>query len=246
MLLAEALTWLRPRPGGTYVDATLGAGGHAQSILDASAPDGRLLGLDLDSDALQLAGLQLRPYGDRVRLLQQSFRELPSALATAGLPAQSGVDGVLFDLGVSSMQLDQPQRGFAFNAEGPLDMRLDPGHGEPAATLVNRLPERELADLIYTYGEEPASRRIARAIVRRREVGPFPHHHRPGPHRRRGLRRVPGAAPAHPATRTFQALRIAVNDELGALEEALPAAAAALAPGGGWWRSPSTLSRTAS
>ena len=144
------------------------------------------------------------------------------------------------------MQLDQPQRGFAFNAEGPLDMRLDPGHGEPAATLVNRLPERELADLIYTYGEEPASRRIARAIVRRREVAPF----RTTTDLARTVAGASGASRerrrVHPATRTFQALRIAVNDELGALEEALPAAAGALAPGGGWWRSPSTLSRTAS
>jgi 16S rRNA (cytosine1402-N4)-methyltransferase len=232
VLPAEAITWLRPHPGGNYVDATLGAGGHARAILDASAPDGRLLGLDLDSDALQLASEQLRPYGDRVHLLQRSFRELPDALAAAGLPARGGVDGILFDLGVSSMQLDQPQRGFAFTAEGPLDMRLDPGSGEPAAALVNRLPERELADLLYTYGEEPASRRIARAIVRRREVAPF----RTTTDLARTVAGASGASRewrrVHPATRTFQALRIAVNDELGALEEALPAAAEALAPGG--------------
>jgi 16S rRNA (cytosine1402-N4)-methyltransferase len=239
--LTEAISWLRPHPGGVYVDATVGAGGHARAILEASAPDGRLLGLDLDADALRLAAEQLSPYGTRVRLERRSFRELPAALAAAGLaPAGEGagtVDGVLFDLGVSSMQLDRPERGFAFGAEGPLDMRLDPGAGEPAATLVDRLPERELADLLFTYGEEPAARRIARAIVRRREAAPF----RTttdlarvvagavlggGGAGRGGRRRV------HPATRTFQALRIAVNDELGALEEALPRAAPALAPGG--------------
>jgi 16S rRNA (cytosine1402-N4)-methyltransferase len=232
VLLAEALFWLRPRSGGVYVDATLGAGGHARAVLESSAPDGRLLGLDLDADAIRLASDRLRPFGDRVRLLQASFRDLPDALAAAGFGAPAGVDGILFDLGVSSMQLDRPERGFAFGAEGPLDMRLDPGSGEPAAALVARLPERELADLLYTYGEEPASRRIARAIVRRREVAPF--------RTTTDLARVvAGAAGSrggwrriHPATRTFQALRIAVNDELGALESALPAAVAALKPGG--------------
>jgi 16S rRNA (cytosine1402-N4)-methyltransferase len=240
VLLTEAISWLRPHAGGVYVDATVGAGGHARAILEASAPDGRLLGLDLDADALRLATEQLRPYGDRVRLERRSFRELPAALAAAGLAPEGApagaVDGVLFDLGVSSMQLDRPERGFAFGAEGPLDMRLDPGTGEPAAALVDRLPERQLADLLFTYGEEPAARRIARAIVRRRGAAPL----RTttdlarvvagavlgGGAGRGGWRRV------HPATRTFQALRIAVNDELGALEAALPAATAALEPGG--------------
>jgi 16S rRNA (cytosine1402-N4)-methyltransferase len=214
------------------VDATVGAGGHAHAVLASSAPDGRLLGLDLDADALRLASDRLRPFGARARLLQGSFRELPDALAAAGFGPQGGVDGILFDLGVSSMQLDRPERGFAFGAEGPLDMRLDPTGGESAADLVARLPERELADLLFAYGEEPASRRIARAIVRRREAAPF--------RTTTDLARVvAGAAGArggwrriHPATRTFQALRIAVNDELGALESALPAAAAALKPGG--------------
>jgi len=232
VLLAEVVFGLQPQPGGVFVDATLGAGGHACAVLEASAPDGRLLGLDLDADAIRLASDCLRPFGDRVRLLQASFRDLPDALAAAGFGAPAGVDGILFDLGVSSMQLDRPERGFAFGAEGPLDMRLDPGSGERAAALVARLPERELADLLYTYGEEPASRRIARAIVRRREVAPF--------RTTTDLARVvAGAAGSrggwrriHPATRTFQALRIAVNDELGALESALPAAVAALKPGG--------------
>jgi 16S rRNA (cytosine1402-N4)-methyltransferase len=237
VLPAETIFWLRPRPGGVYVDATVGAGGHARAVLEASAPDGRLLGLDLDPDALRLAADRLHPFGDRVRLAQASFRDLPDVLAAAAdwTDRAGGADGVLFDLGVSSMQLDRPERGFALGAEGPLDMRLDPGRGEPAAALVARLPERELADLLFAYGEEPAARRIARAIVRRRAVAPF--------RTTTDLARVvAGAAAAgganrgwrriHPATRTFQALRIAVNDELGALEAALPAAAAALAPGG--------------
>jgi 16S rRNA (cytosine1402-N4)-methyltransferase len=226
----EVLLWLQPRPGGTVLDATVGAGGHARAILDASAPDGRLLGLDVDADAVQLAGSALQPYGDRVRLLRRSFRHLPAALREAGLAPEGSLDGALFDLGVSSMQLDRPERGFAFSADGPLDMRLDPSAGEPASEVVNGLPEGELADVIFRYGEEPASRRIARAIVRRRAAAPFTS--------TADLARVVAAASGapwrrtHPATRTFQALRIAVNDELGALEAALPAAVAALKPGG--------------
>ncbi len=230
MLLAEVLTWLQPQPGKRYVDATVGAGGHARAILEASAPDGRLLGLDVDADALSLAANHLRIFGDRVRLEKGSFRELRSLLPASGF---GSVDGMLFDLGVSSMQLDRPGRGFSFAAEGPLDMRLDPDAGQPASVLVNTLPERELADLLFTLGEEPAARRIARAIARRRASRPFG--------TTTDLARVVGGAAGrggrtswriHPATRTFQALRIAVNDELGALECALPAAVDALAPGG--------------
>ncbi len=229
MLLAEVLTWLQPQPGKRYVDATVGAGGHARAILEASAPDGRLLGLDVDADALSLAANHLRIFGDRVRLEKGSFRELRSLLPASGF---GSVDGMLFDLGVSSMQLDRPGRGFSFAAEGPLDMRLDPDAGQPASVLVNTLPERELADLLFTLGEEPAARRIARAIARRRASRPFG--------TTTDLARVVGGAAGrggrtswriHPATRTFQALRIAVNDELGALECALPAAVDALAGG---------------
>jgi 16S rRNA (cytosine1402-N4)-methyltransferase len=233
VLAAEALAMLRPHPGETYVDATVGAGGHAQAVLEASVPDGRLVGLDVDADALRLAADRLHAYEPRFSLVQRSFRDLPDALSDAGVGPRETVDGVLFDLGVSSMQLDRPERGFSFGADGPLDMRLDQGSGEPAAQLVNRLPERELADLIFTYGEEPAARRIARAIVRRREVAPF--------RTTADLARVVAGAASrggrewrriHPATRTFQALRIAVNDELAALEAALPLAVEALRPGG--------------
>ncbi|HEX2037923.1 MAG TPA: 16S rRNA (cytosine(1402)-N(4))-methyltransferase RsmH [Chloroflexota bacterium] len=236
VLPAETIDWLRPQRGCTYVDCTVGAGGHARAILDTSQPDGRLLGLDVDADALSLAAETLRPYGERVLLVQRNFRELESVLAATGIGA---VHGVLLDLGVSSMQLDRPERGFSFGAEGPLDMRLNPAAGVPAATLVNELGERELADLIYAYGEEPASRRIARAIVTRRARAPFSSTtdlaRVVASAALRGTRGAHGARHGwriHPATRTFQALRIAVNDELGALEAVLPAATAALEPGG--------------
>jgi 16S rRNA (cytosine1402-N4)-methyltransferase len=211
----------------------VGAGGHAQALLDASAPDGRLLALDADLSALALARRRLAGYADRVRFEHRNYRELSRVLKEQQVAA---VDGVLFDLGVSSMQLDYPERGFSFQADGPLDMRMDPTTGTTAANLVNELPERELADLIYAYGEERASRRIARAIAARRQSVPF--------RTTADLARVVAAAAAgvargraarmriHPATRTFQALRIVVNDEIGGLREALPAALAALRPGG--------------
>jgi 16S rRNA (cytosine1402-N4)-methyltransferase len=226
-MLAEVLDALRPHSGGTYVDGTVGAGGHAEAILEASSPDGRLLGIDADPSALTIAAARLSGFGERVRLEQANYRELDDVLKRTQSPAP---DGILLDLGVSSMQLDRAERGFSFQSEGPLDMRLDPTSGEPASQLVNSLPERELADIIFRYGEERHSRRVARAIVQRRARMPFRTttdlsrtvagaiHGRPG-----GI---------HPATRTFQALRIAVNDELRGLEATLPRAAAALKPGG--------------
>jgi 16S rRNA (cytosine1402-N4)-methyltransferase len=222
VLLKSVINILQPGPGGIYLDGTVGAGGHAAAILDASAPDGRLWGLDRDEAALQLAARNLARFGERVHLLHANF----DRLGAMRLPP---VDGLLLDLGVSSMQLAQPERGFSFQADGPLDMRLDQTAGRPAADLVNKLPEAELADLIYRYGEERHSRRIARAIVRARPLEStlelaelvaraMPPRARPGK--------------IHPATRTFQALRIATNDELGALERALPQAVKALRPGG--------------
>ena len=228
VLPAEVLEALRPAPGGAYVDCTVGAGGHAAAILDASAPDGRLLGLDADSDALAIAAQRLARFGERARLVQRNYRELRDVLSETDYPAP---DGILLDLGVSSMQLDRPERGLSFQADGPLDMRLDRSAGRTAADLVNALPERELADLIFRYGEERHSRRVARAIVARRSSVRF--------ERTADLARTVASAVGrgggrgiHPATRTFQALRIAVNDELGGLEEVLPQAADALAPGG--------------
>jgi len=224
VLLPEVLAALSPRAGGRYLDGTLGGGGHAAGILDASAPDGRLLGLDRDPAALARARARLAPYGDRAVCVRASFADLGAVATARGF---APLDGVLFDLGFSSDQVDDPARGLSFQAEGPLDMRLDPDTPITAAGLVNGLPEAELADVIYRYGEDRMSRRLARAIVAARPI-----------HTTTELAAVVARAAGgrrdriHPATRTFQALRIAVNDELVALEAALPQAIDHLAPGG--------------
>jgi 16S rRNA (cytosine1402-N4)-methyltransferase len=225
VLLAETLELLAVRPGGLWVDGTVGLGGHAEAILRASAPDGRLLGLDRDSETLERARERLAQFGDRVRLEHADYREIEQRLGDAR------ADGILLDLGISSAQLDDPERGFSFQAEGPLDMRLDRSHGETAEEVVNRTRERELADLIFAYGDEHASRRIARAIVYERERERIRSTTRLAEIVRRAAPRSrrPGL---HPATRTFQALRIRVNRELDGLGEALERAAARLAPGG--------------
>jgi 16S rRNA (cytosine1402-N4)-methyltransferase len=225
VLLAEALELLAVRPGGRYVDGTVGLGGHAEAVLQASAPSGSLLGVDRDSEALQAAGERLRPFADRVRLEHGDYREIPRLLG------ENQADGILLDLGVSSLQLDASDRGFSFRAQGPLDMRMDRSHGQTAEELVNRLPERELADIIYRYGEERASRRIAGAIVEARRRGRIATttelanlvRGAAGRSRRPGL---------DPATRTFQALRIQVNRELEGLADCLRRLAACLAPAG--------------
>ena len=206
------------------IDGTVGAGGHAEGILERSAPSGQLLGLDRDSVALPLALQRLERFGSRLQLRHGSFRDLSAHAAAVGWQA---VDGVLLDLGLSSMQLADPLRGFSFQAEGRLDMRFDPGEELEAAELVNRLPEPELADLIARYGEDPRARRIASAIVRARPLQTTTQLAEVVARavRSRGRR-------THPATRTFQALRIAVNEELTALEEALPQAVELLKPGG--------------
>ena len=224
VLYHEALDALRLHPGGRWVDGTVGAGGHAAGILERSAPDGLLLGLDRDPQALQLAARRLLVFGQRAILRRGSFAQLGEHLAALGWPA---VDGVLLDLGLSSMQLQDPGRGFSFQRDAPLDMRFDPGQMLTAADLVNDLPEAELADLIRRYGEEPRARRIARAIVAERPI-------RGTQHLAQVVARAAGrgAGRIHPATRTFQALRIVVNDELGGLERGLEQALQALAPGG--------------
>lgn len=215
---------MAPQLGGRYVDGTLGAGGHAWGILDASAPDGELLGLDVDPAAIALAAERLAMFGGRVHIRHGSYAQLALHLASLGWDA---VDGILLDLGASSMQFDRAERGFSFQQDGPLDMRFDPGAGHSAAELVNELPETELARLLFEYGEERQSRRAARAIVAARplrstsQLAAVIANALGG--RRSGI---------HPATRSFQALRIAVNSELEALAEALPQAVAALKPGG--------------
>ena len=227
VLLDEVVDALRPRSGGAYVDCTLGGGGHAIGLLAGSVPDGRLLGLDADPGALAVARERLAEFGPRLVTAHANFRDLA---ATARAHGFDRVEGIVMDLGLSSRQLEASGRGFSFRANEPLDMRFDPEGGETAADLLNRSDEADLADLLYGYGEERRSRRLAREIVRRRTRRPFATtddliaavEAALGP--RRGK--------IHPATRTFQALRIAVNGELDALDAALPQAAALLTPGG--------------
>lgn len=216
---------LAVRPGGTYVDGTLGLGGHTREILERSAPNGTVLGIDKDGEALVAAQARLLSYGERLRLNHADYRAVPDILEGRS------VDGILLDLGVSSLQLDTAERGFSFRLEGPLDMRMDPSQGPSARDVVGRLPEHDLADVIYRYGEERASRRIARAIVLARRKKPLETTGELASIVRRaaGRSRRPGL---DPATRTFQALRIYVNRELEALPDSLADLARCLAPGG--------------
>ena len=224
VLYKEIIHALQPQRGGRYVDCTLGAGGHARGILEACSPDGLLLGLDVDPQALALARETLAPYEERIHLMQASYVSLGEQLAALKWEA---ANGILLDLGASSMQFDNAERGFSFMQDGPLDMRFGPHALQSAADLVNSLPEKDLADLIFEYGEDRDSRKIARAIVE----------HRPLHTTRQLVAVIEQASPRrghrlHPATQTFQALRIAVNDELAAVEKTLPLALAALERGG--------------
>lgn len=228
VLVPEVLEHLAPRPGETFVDATFGAGGHALAILGSLRPDGLVVGLDRDEEILEAARAR---WADepRLKLFHAAFSDLPAVLDELGLAT---VDGVLFDLGVSSFQLGRADRGFSFSLEGPLDMRMDRGAGRTAADLVNRLPAAELADLIYGYGDERHSRRIAAAIERARASKPIETTTELAAIVRSAIGRGRGRDRIDPATRTFQALRIAVNRELEEIEAALPRAMARLAPGG--------------
>ena len=231
VLVDEVIQMLAPAAGSLHIDATLGGGGHTERILEAASPDGRLLGLDADPAAIARVEARLRArYGDRLVLRQANFRELASVAPSAGFPA---VDGCLFDLGLSSYQLADRERGFGFRTGGPLDMRFDPSRGVPAAELLASLDTAELTALFRRYGEEPKAPRIARAIVDARRVAPIATAEElaalvervvpPNPRIRRRT---------HPATRVFQALRIAVNEELEALQAGLAAALDLLRPGG--------------
>lgn len=224
VLVEEVLAALQPRPGGRYVDGTVGLGGHAAAILQASSPTGWLLGCDRDGAALELAAQRLEPFVGRFQLRRGNFAELANWLPPAS------VDGVLFDLGLSSAQIEAAERGFSFLADGPLDMRMDDRQPTTAAHLVNGLSPAALEKLFRELGDEPYARRIARAIVQMRRLRPFETTgqlvrliERVAP--RRGAKR-------HPATRVFLALRMAVNDELPALRKGLEAAFAVLKPGG--------------
>jgi len=227
VLLDEVLAWLDPRPGQVLVDGTLGGGGHARALAERVGPEGRIVGLDRDPAAIERATETLA--GTPTTLVHSDFRDLPEVLAQLDV---SGVDGVLLDLGLSSDQLEDPERGFSFSTEGPLDLRFDPTRGEPAWRLVNRLDEKRLAQLIHEFGEERYSRRIARAVVRRRREKPIRTAAELAELVRRCVPRSPSARRLDPATRTFQALRIAVNHELESLDAALARVPDCLTPGG--------------
>lgn len=225
MLVAEVVELLAPRSDGCYVDGTLGLGGHTAALLEAGA--GRVIGIDRDPDALRQARMRLDGWGDRVTYVHADFRTLRSVLDGLG---RSTVDGVLVDLGVSSMQLDEADRGFSFRHDGPLDMRMDRSTGPTLAERLSEVDETTLADVIYRFGEERKSRRVARAVVEAFRAGPLT---------RTGelaavVRRAVGGGwqRVDPATRTFQALRIWVNDELDGLDAFLESAVTSLAPGG--------------
>ncbi len=230
VLLTETLDALQVRQDGRYLDATAGHGGHAEAIARRLGPGGFLLALDRDEEAVRFVRERLAAMGDRVRVCRSSFGRMTEQAQKAGLGSRS-IDGILIDLGVGSHQLDDPERGFSFAADGPLDMRYDRTAGPTAAELVNTLDERELAALIRDLGEERYARRIARAIVARRRSAPFRRTEELAAvvSRACGGRR---GARIHPATRTFQALRIATNGELDEVRQALPQALGLLRPGG--------------
>ncbi len=230
VMIDEVMHWLEPKPGGYYMDATLGLGGHAARLMELTGGQAHLLGLDRDMQALQKAGERLAPYGENVHLAHTSFQNFSGALRELGWDL---LDGVVADLGVSSLQLDSPERGFSFLHDGPLDMRMDPGSGgEPASNIVNGASFERLRQLLWDYGEEPMAGRIARAIVETREKAPI--------ETTLELARIVAAAyPAkrralarnHPATKTFQALRLEVNQELKEVENFLARIVDYLRPG---------------
>ena len=222
VLLEATLEALQPKPGGRYLDGTLGGGGHSQALLEASAPDGVVVGVDRDPSALAAATQRLQPYSERFSALRGTFDSLDTLAGEQG-----PFDGILLDLGVSSPQLDRPERGFSFRADGPVDMRMDPDQPISAAEMLDTISEADLIQVLRKYGEEPRARRIARAILDGRPWSST-----------LALAQCVSEASGyrqsrtHPATRTFQALRMAVNDELGQLERALDQCLRLLSPGG--------------
>ncbi|HEY8167405.1 MAG TPA: 16S rRNA (cytosine(1402)-N(4))-methyltransferase RsmH [Candidatus Limnocylindrales bacterium] len=229
VMVEEVMMALSPLPGQLHVDATLGGGGHAVRILEATTPDGRLLGLDADQAAIARCAIRLAPFGERVVLRQANFEQLAEVAADLGHDA---VDGILFDLGLSSFQLADDERGFSFRSSGPLDLRFDARHGRPASDLLATSDERELTRILRDYGEEPHARRIAKAIVDERQRSPIDTAAQLAALVERVVPAPRGRRRTHPATRTFQALRIAVNRELEVLPRALAAALELLRPGG--------------
>ncbi|MFW5920522.1 MAG: 16S rRNA (cytosine(1402)-N(4))-methyltransferase RsmH [Polyangiales bacterium] len=227
VMVREVIEALAPRAGGVYADATVGGGGHAAAILEASAPDGRLVGLDRDERALEAARARLEPFGERATLVHAEFAALAGVLWDQGTER---VDGLVADLGVSSPQLEDAERGFSFSRPGPIDMRMDPSRGQTALELIARTPEKDLADLIYRLGEERKSRAVARHLKRAYEAGEL---ETTEDLRRAVVRAVgPKRGRIDPATRTFQALRLAVNRELEQLEVLLRDMPSVLEDGG--------------
>jgi 16S rRNA (cytosine1402-N4)-methyltransferase len=227
VLAGRVVEWLRIRPDGTYIDATVGSGGHALEIVQRLEQGGRLVGLDRDPRALEIARERLRQHEGQVTLVHANFSMIDEVARGLRLPP---VDGIVADLGVSSLQLDTPERGFSFRWAGPLDMRMDPGQPATAGEIVNHWSETDLAEVLYRLGEEHDSKRIARAIVRSRPIRDTEHLATVVA----GARRAKGRQRLHPATKTFLALRIAVNRESEELEQFLLRAPATLAPGGRW------------
>ncbi len=228
VMLNEVLHFLECRPGRIYVDATIGLGGHAQGILRKILPDGLLIGIDRDKESLEKANALLEPFASRYRLLHDNFKNLPLILNNLNA---NPLDGILLDLGVSSYQLLSPERGFSFQIDTALDMRMDRSQQWTAADLINNISENELADLIYRYGEERRSRRIAAAVVQERRKAPITRSMQLARIISR-IFKVRGHPRIHPATRTFQALRIAVNEELEGLEQFFADAVGFLKTGG--------------
>jgi 16S rRNA (cytosine1402-N4)-methyltransferase len=226
VLYQEILQALQPKQGRVYVDGTLGAGGHAWGILEASSPDGLLLGLDVDPQAIEIANERLSKFYGRYTIRQASYTTLVDQLASIGW---NKVHGIVLDLGLSSMQLDTPGKGFSFSVDDPLDMRFDPGNPVRAEDLVNDLSEEDLARIIFEYGEERLSRQVARSIVQSRPVKST---RQLADIISRSIGNQYRGSHIHPATRTFQALRIEVNQELQAIKAVLPQAIRSLLPGG--------------
>jgi 16S rRNA (cytosine1402-N4)-methyltransferase len=228
VMAKEALDFLKCKPGGIYVDATVGLGGHSQAILEKIQPGGMLIGIDRDKESIEKAYARLRPLGENFRLFHDNYKNLSLILNNLSL---NSVDGILLDLGVSSYQLLSPERGFSFQSDVMLDMRMDRSQQWTAADLVNNMSESELANIIFRYGEERLSRRIAAAIVQEREKAPITRCSQLAAIISRVFK-IRGHQAIHPATRTFQALRIAVNEELEGLDELLSEAFSFLKPGG--------------
>jgi 16S rRNA (cytosine1402-N4)-methyltransferase len=235
VLKEEAVQALDIKPDGIYVDCTLGGAGHSSLIASQLSPQGLLIAFDQDDQALENAEKQLAPYMDRVRLVKSNFRHLQKELSGLPIPAIDGVpqvNGILFDLGVSSPQLDEADRGFSYNQDAELDMRMDRSSALTAAEIVNDWPEDELINILFEYGEEKFARRIARKIVETREKNVISTTGQLSDIIKEGIPAAARRTGPHPAKRSFQAIRIAVNDELGAFEDALEQSIRCLAPGG--------------